>query len=67
MIWYYSKYHLEKEWYESGRRVPLDDIRVDDTMHVVENPVEIMDREVKKLKHSRIPIVKVQWESKRGP
>ncbi|KAK1429687.1 hypothetical protein QVD17_11902 [Tagetes erecta] len=30
-------------------------------------PAEIMDREVKKLKHSRIPIVKVRWESKRGP
>ncbi|KAD5507863.1 hypothetical protein E3N88_15566 [Mikania micrantha] len=48
-------------------QVPLDDIRVDDTMHFVEKLVEIMDREVKKLKRSRIPIVKVRWESKRGP
>ncbi|KAD3640122.1 hypothetical protein E3N88_29345 [Mikania micrantha] len=39
--------------------VPLDDIRVDDTIHFVEKPVEIMDREVKKLKRSRIQIVKV--------
>ncbi|KAD0955780.1 hypothetical protein E3N88_43511 [Mikania micrantha] len=46
---------------------PLDDIRVDDTMHFVEKPVEIMDCEVKKLKHSGISIVKVRWESKRGP
>ncbi|KAD6796015.1 hypothetical protein E3N88_06911 [Mikania micrantha] len=47
--------------------VSLDDIRIDDTMHFVEKPVEIMDREVKQLKRSRIPIVKVRWESKRGP
>ncbi|KAI3828867.1 hypothetical protein L1987_02977 [Smallanthus sonchifolius] len=37
------------------------------TMHFVEKPVEIMDREIKQLKRSRIPIVKVRWESKRGP
>nr|GFC19786.1 putative reverse transcriptase domain-containing protein [Tanacetum cinerariifolium] len=30
-------------------------------------PIEIMDREVKRLKQSRIPIVKVRWNSKRGP
>ncbi|KAD3336586.1 hypothetical protein E3N88_32105 [Mikania micrantha] len=48
-------------------QVPLDDICIDDTMHFVEKPVEIMDREVKQLKRSRIPIVKVRWESKRGP
>ncbi|GKG53028.1 hypothetical protein Tco_0552296, partial [Tanacetum coccineum] len=29
--------------------------------------MEIMDREVKKLKHSRIPIIEVRWNSKRGP
>ncbi|GJR55737.1 hypothetical protein Tco_1406258 [Tanacetum coccineum] len=33
----------------------------------MEKPVEIMDREVKRLKQSRIPIVKVRWNSKRGP
>nr|GFB09158.1 putative reverse transcriptase domain-containing protein [Tanacetum cinerariifolium] len=32
-----------------------------------EEPVEIMDREVKRLKQSRIPIVKVRWNSRRGP
>ncbi|GKE60559.1 hypothetical protein Tco_1510926, partial [Tanacetum coccineum] len=30
-------------------------------------PVEILEREFKKLKHSRIAIVKVRWNSKRGP
>nr|GFD54358.1 putative reverse transcriptase domain-containing protein [Tanacetum cinerariifolium] len=32
----------------------------------VEEPVEIVDREVKRLKRSRIPLVKVRWNSKRG-
>ncbi|GJS72915.1 putative reverse transcriptase domain-containing protein [Tanacetum coccineum] len=36
-------------------------------LHFIEEPVEIMDREVKRLKQSRIPIVKVRWNSKRGP
>ncbi|GKE56475.1 hypothetical protein Tco_1495660 [Tanacetum coccineum] len=35
--------------------------------HFVEEPVEIMDREVKQLKQSRIPIIKVRWNSRRGP
>ncbi|GJY89341.1 putative reverse transcriptase domain-containing protein, partial [Tanacetum coccineum] len=39
---------------------------VDKTLHFVEEPVEIIDREVKSLKHSRIPIVKVHWNLKRG-
>ncbi|GKB60731.1 hypothetical protein Tco_0916917 [Tanacetum coccineum] len=41
--------------------------RVHNTFHFVEEPVEIMDREVKWLKRSRIPLVKVRWNSKRGP
>ncbi|KAD5802551.1 hypothetical protein E3N88_13911 [Mikania micrantha] len=59
--------NLRKCLADHDLQVPLDDIRVDDTVHFVEKPVEIMDREVKKLKRSRIPIVKVRWESKRGP
>ncbi|GKC78111.1 putative reverse transcriptase domain-containing protein [Tanacetum coccineum] len=47
--------------------IPLDEIQVDDKLHFIEEPVEIMDREVKRLKQSRIPIVKVCWNSKRGP
>ncbi|GJZ51864.1 putative reverse transcriptase domain-containing protein, partial [Tanacetum coccineum] len=38
---------------------PLDEIQVDDKLHFIEEPIEIMDREVKRLKQSRIPIVKV--------
>nr|GEW93860.1 putative reverse transcriptase domain-containing protein [Tanacetum cinerariifolium] len=47
--------------------VPLDGLHFDDKLHFVEEPVEIMDREVKRLKQSRIPLVKVRWNSKRGP
>ncbi|GJW32887.1 hypothetical protein Tco_0052919 [Tanacetum coccineum] len=47
--------------------VPLDGLHLDDKLHFVEEPVEIVDREVKRLKRSRIPLVKVRWNSKRGP
>nr|GEY17833.1 putative reverse transcriptase domain-containing protein [Tanacetum cinerariifolium] len=45
--------------------VPLDGLHFDDKLHFVEEPVEIVDREVKQLKRSRIPLVKVRWNSKR--
>nr|GEZ88139.1 putative reverse transcriptase domain-containing protein [Tanacetum cinerariifolium] len=38
-----------------------------DTIWFVEEPVEIMEREIKRLKGSRIPLVKVRWNSRRGP
>ncbi|GKG08596.1 hypothetical protein Tco_0334428, partial [Tanacetum coccineum] len=44
---------------DANLHVPLGEVKIDKTLHFVEEPVEIMDREVKKLKHSRIPIVKV--------
>ncbi|GKB80416.1 putative reverse transcriptase domain-containing protein [Tanacetum coccineum] len=47
--------------------IPLEELRVDDKLHFVEEPVEVMDREIKQLKRSRIPIIKVRWNSKRGP
>ncbi|GJX98835.1 hypothetical protein Tco_0355854 [Tanacetum coccineum] len=47
--------------------IPFDEIQVDDKLHFVEEPVEIMDREVKRLKQSRIPIVEVHWNYMRGP
>ncbi|GJU99432.1 putative reverse transcriptase domain-containing protein [Tanacetum coccineum] len=45
----------------------LSEIKVDKTRRFIEEPVEIMDREVKSLKRSRIALVKVRWNSKRGP
>ncbi|GJV09856.1 putative reverse transcriptase domain-containing protein [Tanacetum coccineum] len=47
--------------------IPLDEIQIDDKLHFIEEPVEIMDREVKCLKQSCILILKVRWNSKRGP
>ncbi|GKE55467.1 putative reverse transcriptase domain-containing protein [Tanacetum coccineum] len=47
--------------------VSLDEIKVDKTLRFVEEPLEIMDREVKTLKRSKIHIMKVRWNSKRRP
>ncbi|GJZ36891.1 putative reverse transcriptase domain-containing protein [Tanacetum coccineum] len=47
--------------------VPLDGLHFDDKLQFVEEPVEIMDCDVKWLKQSRIPLVKVRWNSRRGP
>nr|GFA37122.1 putative reverse transcriptase domain-containing protein [Tanacetum cinerariifolium] len=48
-------------------QIPLDEIQVDAKSNFVEETVEILEREFKKLKRSRIPIVKVRWNSKGGP
>nr|GEX83222.1 hypothetical protein [Tanacetum cinerariifolium] len=50
-----------------GDSVALDGLHFDDKLHFMEEPIEIMDREVKWLKQSCILIVKVQWNSRRGP
>nr|GEU59786.1 putative reverse transcriptase domain-containing protein [Tanacetum cinerariifolium] len=50
----------------SDLQVPLEEIKVDDKLYFVEEPVEIFYRQVKKLKRSWIPIVKVCWDSRRG-
>ncbi|GJX14937.1 hypothetical protein Tco_0206695 [Tanacetum coccineum] len=47
--------------------IPLDEIHFDDKLNFIEEPIEIMDREVKRLKQSCIPIMKVHWNSRRGP
>nr|GEV10974.1 putative reverse transcriptase domain-containing protein [Tanacetum cinerariifolium] len=59
--------NLKKCYADEPLAVPLDGLHFDDKLHFVKKPVEIMDREVKRLKRSRIPIVKVQWNSRRGP
>nr|GFA12342.1 putative reverse transcriptase domain-containing protein [Tanacetum cinerariifolium] len=47
--------------------IPFDEVRIDEKLHFTEEPVEIMDRKEKQLKQSRIHIVKVRWNSRRGP
>ncbi|GJW29543.1 putative reverse transcriptase domain-containing protein [Tanacetum coccineum] len=59
--------NLKKCYADEPLAVPLDGLHFDDKLQFVEEPVEIMDREVKRLKRSRIPIIKVRWNSRRGP
>ncbi|GKA38142.1 putative ribonuclease H-like domain-containing protein [Tanacetum coccineum] len=59
--------NLKKFLADINLHVPLEEVKIDDKLHFVEEPMEIMDREVKKLKKRRIPIVKVHWNSRRGP
>ncbi|GJY70792.1 hypothetical protein Tco_0474495 [Tanacetum coccineum] len=59
--------NLKKCLLDEDLIIPLDEVRIDEKLHFIEEPIEIMDREVKQLKQSRIPIVKVRWNSSRGP
>ncbi|GJZ47863.1 putative reverse transcriptase domain-containing protein [Tanacetum coccineum] len=59
--------NLKKCLSDEPLAIPLDEIHIDEKLNFIEEPVEIMDREVKRLKQSRIPIVKVRWNSRRGP
>ncbi|GJV59449.1 putative reverse transcriptase domain-containing protein [Tanacetum coccineum] len=65
----HSTFHvsnLKKCLSDEPLAVPLDEIHIDDKLHFVEEPVEILEREIKKSRRSRIPIIKVRWNSKRG-
>nr|GEW64083.1 hypothetical protein [Tanacetum cinerariifolium] len=62
-----DKVMLKKCLSDESLIIPLDKVQLDDKLYFIELPVKIMDREVKKLKQSRIPIVKVRWNSRRGP
>ncbi|GJS46223.1 putative reverse transcriptase domain-containing protein [Tanacetum coccineum] len=59
--------NLKKCYSDEPIAVPLEGLHVDDKLQFVEEPVEIMEREIKRLKRSRIPLVKVRWNSRRGP
>nr|GEU94560.1 putative reverse transcriptase domain-containing protein [Tanacetum cinerariifolium] len=65
----YSTFHvsnLKKCYVDEPLAISLDEIQIDDKLNFNEEPVEIMDREVKQLKQSRILIFKVHWNSRRG-
>ncbi|GKE05937.1 putative reverse transcriptase domain-containing protein, partial [Tanacetum coccineum] len=65
----YDTFHvlnLKKCLADANLHVPLEEIKVYKSLRFIEIPVEIMNREVKRLKRSRIPIVKVRWNSKQG-
>nr|GEW32600.1 putative reverse transcriptase domain-containing protein [Tanacetum cinerariifolium] len=59
--------NLKKCLADVNLHVPLDEVKVDDKLHFVKEPIEILDRGVKKLKRRWIPIVKFRWNSRRGP
>ncbi|GKB66447.1 hypothetical protein Tco_0927859 [Tanacetum coccineum] len=59
--------NLKKCLADASLHVPLDEIKVDKTLRFVEEPVEIMDREIRKLKRRKVVLVKVRGNSKRGP
>ncbi|GJW24885.1 putative reverse transcriptase domain-containing protein [Tanacetum coccineum] len=66
----YNTFHvsnLKKCYTDEPLAVPLGGLHIDDKLYFVEEPEEIIDHEVKRLKESRIPIVKVRWNSRRGP
>ncbi|GKD44128.1 hypothetical protein Tco_1268773, partial [Tanacetum coccineum] len=58
--------NLKKCLAEPDVQVPLDEIEIDENLRFVEEPLEIMERDVKKLKRRRIPLVKVRWNSRQG-
>ena len=59
--------NLKKCLVDDSEIIPPDEVRINDRLQFVEEPIEIMDREVKRLKRSNIPLVKLHWNSKRGP
>ncbi|GJU89475.1 putative reverse transcriptase domain-containing protein [Tanacetum coccineum] len=66
----HSTFHVSnlKKCLAEGKIVVLmDEIQLDDKLHMIEEPVEVLDIEVKQLKQSRIPIIKVCWNLQRGP
>ncbi|GKB87702.1 putative reverse transcriptase domain-containing protein [Tanacetum coccineum] len=66
----HSNFHvsnLKKCFSDEPLAIPLDEIQIDDKLNFIEEPVEIMDRGVKRIKQSHILIVKVRWSSRRGP
>ncbi|GJT23461.1 putative reverse transcriptase domain-containing protein [Tanacetum coccineum] len=66
----HSTFHisnLKKCLADKNLIIPLEEIQLDDKLHFIEEPVEIVDQEVKRLKQSQISIVKVRWNSRRGP
>nr|GEY37222.1 putative reverse transcriptase domain-containing protein [Tanacetum cinerariifolium] len=59
--------NLKKYYADEPLAMPLEGIHVDDKLQFVEEPIEIMEREIERLKRSRIPVVKVRWNFRRGP
>ena len=58
--------NLKKCLADAPAIVPLEDVQVNDKFQFVEEPVCIVDKDVKRLRRSRVRLVKVQWSSRHG-
>nr|GEX81396.1 putative reverse transcriptase domain-containing protein [Tanacetum cinerariifolium] len=66
----HSTFHVsnfKKCLFDEPLAIPLDELHIDDKLRFVEEPVEIINRKIKRLRQSRILIIKVRWNSKQGP
>ncbi|GKF97492.1 hypothetical protein Tco_0293313, partial [Tanacetum coccineum] len=59
--------NLNKCLAEADVQVPLEEIEIDENLRFVDEPIKMVERDVKKLKQIRIPLVKVRWNSRQGP
>ena len=59
--------NLKKCLADESLIIPPGEVRIDNKLHFIEEPIEIIDREIKRLRRSHIPIVHIRWNSKRGP
>ncbi|GKF10737.1 hypothetical protein Tco_0048663, partial [Tanacetum coccineum] len=60
-------FNMKKCLSDEPQAIPLDEIQIDDKLNFIKEPVRIMNREVKSLKQSCIPIMRVRWNSRQGP
>ncbi|GJX00377.1 putative reverse transcriptase domain-containing protein [Tanacetum coccineum] len=59
--------NLKKCYADEPLAMSLEGVHIDDTLQFMEEPIEIMEQEIKRLKQRRIPLVKVRWNSWRDP
>ena len=59
--------NLKKCLADETRVVPLEELEIDEQLRFVEEPVEVTDQDIKTRRHSKTPIVRIRWNSKRGP
>nr|GEZ82433.1 putative reverse transcriptase domain-containing protein [Tanacetum cinerariifolium] len=60
----FHMYNMKKCYVDEPLAMPLEGIHVDDKLQFVEEPVEIMEREIKRLKRNQIPLAKIHWNSR---
>nr|GFC79533.1 putative reverse transcriptase domain-containing protein [Tanacetum cinerariifolium] len=59
--------NLKKCYSDEPLVMPLEGVHIDDTLQFMEEPFEVMEREIRRLKRSQIPLVNVRWNFRRGP